>query len=96
MPTTDAEKAAAAFEPPNWPEGPLKEILVNYVGESRQKEEVTADMVVQAMAEEFPEFLMVVAEENWIRGYHQAIHDVEQGQKLLDEVDADETDATEE
>jgi hypothetical protein len=31
------------------------------------------------MAEEFPEFLMVVAEENWIRGYHQALEDVDSG-----------------
>jgi len=25
---------------------------------------------------------MVVAEENWIRGYHQALEDVEEGEKL--------------
>ena len=28
---------------------------------------------------------MVLAEENWIRGYQQAIHDVDQGQRLLHE-----------
>jgi len=37
------------------------------------------------MAEEFPEFLMVLAEENWVRGYHQAINDMETGQKLYEE-----------
>ena len=41
------------------------------------------EMIVDALAEEFPEFLMVVAEENWIRGYHQAMTDVEMGEKLL-------------
>ena len=29
------------------------------------------------MAQEFPEFLMAIAEENWIRGYHQAPTDVD-------------------
>ena len=28
---------------------------------------------------------MVVAEENWIRGYHQALSDAEEGEKLLKE-----------
>jgi hypothetical protein len=28
------------------------------------------------MANEFPEFLMAVAEENWIRGYQQAFDDI--------------------
>jgi hypothetical protein len=37
------------------------------------------------MAEEFPEFLMALAEENWIRGYHQALNDVEEGERLAAE-----------
>ena len=36
-------------------------------------------------ATDFPEFLMAVAEENWIRGYHQGLEDVETGEKLLRE-----------
>lgn len=36
------------------------------------------------MAEEFPEFLLALAEENWIRGYRQGIADVEEGQALAD------------
>jgi hypothetical protein len=31
------------------------------------------------MAEEFPDFLMVVAQENWLRGYQQALYDVDYG-----------------
>ena len=34
------------------------------------------------MASDFPEFLMVVAEENWIRGYRQGIVDVEKGMEM--------------
>ena len=34
-------------------------------------------MIVEVVAKEFPEFLMVVAEENWIRGYKQAFDDME-------------------
>ena len=49
----------------------LKNWLVNYVGNKigPEDENVTVENVVEVMADEFPEFLMVVAEENWIRGY---------------------------
>tara|TARA_R100000700_G_C3162989_1_gene138632 strand:+ start:136 stop:453 length:318 start_codon:yes stop_codon:yes gene_type:complete len=80
------EKIDAAFENEQpWPEGPLKDLLLEYVGTKKETEEVTVEMIVEQLAEEFPEFLMVVAEENWIRGYQQAIHDVDQGQKMLAE-----------
>ena len=32
---------------------------------------------------------MVVAEENWIRGYHQALADVDEGQKIANELETD-------
>ena len=65
----------------------LKNWLVNYVGNKigPEDENVTVENVVEVMADEFPEFLMVVAEENWIRGYQQAITDVDQGEKILRE-----------
>tara|TARA_R100000808_G_C2133847_1_gene142504 strand:- start:510 stop:851 length:342 start_codon:yes stop_codon:yes gene_type:complete len=65
----------------------LKELVVNYVGNAHNPEsgEVTVEMIVETMAKEFPEFLMVIAEENWIRGYHQALNDVEHGEKLAKE-----------
>lgn len=57
----------------------LKSWLVNYVGDQQKPEDgdVTVEMIVNTIAKEFPEFLLVVAEENWIRGYHQAMIDVE-------------------
>jgi hypothetical protein len=42
---------------------------------------VTVEMIVEKMSKDFPEFLMVIAEENWIRGYHQALNDVREGEK---------------
>ena len=65
----------------------LKTWLVNYVGDNCEPEngEVTVENVVEVIAQEFPEFLMVVAEENWIRGYHQALIDVDEGKKLYDQ-----------
>ena len=61
----------------------LKNILVGYVGHKHQPEnnEVTVEMIVETMATEFPEFLMAVAEENFIRGYQQAFDDIEKFQK---------------
>ena len=38
-------------------------------------------MIVEVIAKEFPEFLLVVAEENFIRGYEQALADVESEEK---------------
>jgi hypothetical protein len=37
---------------------------------------VTVEMIVESMSTEFPEFLMAVAEENFVRGYSQAMVDV--------------------
>ena len=63
----------------------LKTFLVNYVGNNNpnvKQEEVTVENIVETMAEDFPEFLLAVAEENWIRGYHQALVDVEKGEEI--------------
>ena len=59
----------------------LKSWFVNYVGKKHKPEDgvVTVAMSIATMAEEFPEFLMVLAEENWIRGYKQGVEDSEAG-----------------
>lgn len=64
----------------------IKNWLVDYVGTQHnpESEEVTVAMIVETMAKEFPEFLLVVAEENWIRGYHQALEDVELGRQAVE------------
>ena len=56
----------------------LKEIIVNYVGikTNPENDEVTVENVIDIFAEEFPEFLLAVAEENWINGYTQALNDI--------------------
>ena len=64
----------------------LKEFLVSYCGKVKKPEndEVTTGMIVEVLADQFPEFLMAVAEENWVRGYHQALADLEVSEKTLD------------
>ena len=78
----------------------LKEWLVDYVGEQFKTElnraevehnkiiawngDVTVEMIVECMAKDFPEFLMAVAEENFIRGYRQAFIDIEIGKEIAD------------
>ena len=60
----------------------LKELVVNYIGERLAvSEDVTVDMAVEVFAAEFPEFLLAVAEENFLRGYEQALADVETMEK---------------
>ena len=66
-------------------ENPLKDMLVNYVGNNNKnvtEDKVTVENIIETLSEEFPEFLLVIAEENFIRGYHQALTDVEEGEKI--------------
>ena len=59
------------------PDTGLKELVVGYIGERLAgPEEITVDMAVEVFAAEFPEFLLAVAEENFLRGYEQALTDV--------------------
>jgi len=64
------------------PDTELKTWLVNYVGGKSKPEDnqVTVENIVEVMAKDFPEFLMAIAEENWIRGYHQAMVDLNESQ----------------
>ena len=68
-------------------ENELKTFLVEYVGkkEKPENDEVTVEMIVNTMAKDFPEFVLTVAEENWIRGYQQAMVDVEVGERLVEQ-----------
>lgn len=62
-------------------DNPMKTWLVDYVGQKLKPEngEVTVELIVEAMAQEFPDFLLVLAQENFIRGYQQALYDVDYG-----------------
>ena len=78
-------------------DNPLKEWFVEYVGEKYKPEGgvVTVELAIRAFAEEFPEFLMVLAEENWIRGYQQGVNDSEEGVRMaLESAGVDPEDAT--
>ena len=56
----------------------LKEIIVNYVGKvlDPDEDEITIEQVIEVFSKEFPEFLLAIAEENWVNGYTQALNDV--------------------
>ena len=60
---------------------PLKQMLLEYVGNKyatptdEGEFEVSVQMIVDTLAHEFPEFVMIMAEENWVRGYQQGIND---------------------
>jgi|TARA_R100000234_G_scaffold82249_2_gene51896 hypothetical protein len=57
----------------------LKLWLVDYVGNKHKPENgnVTVEMIVETLAQDFPEFTLAVASENFLRGYHQALCDME-------------------
>ena len=58
-------------------DGKLKNDIINYVGLKLQPEtnEVTLEMVISTMAEEFPELLLSIAEENFLKGYELGLND---------------------
>ena len=80
----DSEEATS-LEDVVEPDTDLKNWLVEYVGEKKDPKdgEVTVGMIVDVVAEEFPDFVLAVAEENWVRGYHQAFEDIEAGERQL-------------
>tara|TARA_A100001515_G_scaffold103785_1_gene84433 strand:+ start:1692 stop:1961 length:270 start_codon:yes stop_codon:yes gene_type:complete len=67
----------------------LQNLIVGYVGEKLNPEDdkVTVGMIVEVFANEFPQFVLALAEENWIRGYHQALRDVDEGIKASKETE---------
>ena len=76
-------------------DSPMKEWLVDYSGRKYKAEvehfktetgkdldwdgDVTVEIIIETMAAEFPEFIMALAEENFIRGYRQAFIEMESG-----------------
>lgn len=62
----------------------LKNMIVEYVGNvvEPENDEVTLEMVIDCLASEFKELVLALAEENWVRGYHQAMDDMTEGEKL--------------
>tara|TARA_R100001082_G_scaffold108352_1_gene83476 strand:+ start:201 stop:521 length:321 start_codon:yes stop_codon:yes gene_type:complete len=56
-------------------DNPLKDMLVEYVGTKFDQEDVTVNMIAEAMAHEFPEFVYAFAEENFLRGYQLGLDD---------------------
>ena len=71
----------------------LKSYLVNYtsVNTDTEYDKVKVESIIESITKEFPELVLAIAEENWIRGYHQALVDVEtteaEFEKQLDEED---------
>ena len=68
-------------------QSPLKDMIVQYVGEkiSPENGEVSVEMVISTLADEFPELVFSLAEENWVRGYEQGLEDDRNLMKMLEE-----------
>ena len=64
------------------PDTELKRWLIDYVGNqhSPNNGDVTVEMIIETVSSEFPEFLLAVAEENFFRGYEQALTDLQEAQ----------------
>jgi len=78
------EQNPVLFETP-MPDTELKRWLVEYVGSQHgpASGDVTVEMIIETMSSEFPEFLMAIAEENFFRGYEQALADLTEAEKSM-------------
>lgn len=56
----------------------LKQMLVDYVGNKLNPDDgqVSIEMILKVLADEFPEILIEMAEQNFINGYKKALQDV--------------------
>lgn len=63
----------------------LKNLIVEYVGRQLNPEDnkITLEMILEVFAKEFPEFLLPLAEENFIKGYERAFEDLD---KMANEI----------
>ena len=84
-----------------YPETELKTWLVEKAGESYEKErkkaegeigqeiewngDVTVEIITEYMASQFPELVLAIAEENFIRGYRQGLLDIETSERNKNE-----------
>ena len=53
----------------------LQEDLVRHVRNKINEDQVTLGQVIGILASEFPELVITIAEENWVRGYKQGLDD---------------------
>ena len=83
----EEENTALKEEVTETEDSQLKSFIVNYTGDKLNPEDdnVTVEMIIDVLADEFPEIVLPIAEENFFRGYKQALQDTEQGQKILSE-----------
>ena len=67
------------------PDSVFKTFIVNYVGSQLLPEDgrITIEMIIEVLAKEFPELVLALAEENFIRGYTQGLSD--QGGRISEE-----------
>jgi hypothetical protein len=85
FPKEAQQQANADLTAPVEAVNPMKTWLIDYVGGILKPADgnVTVEMIIHAFGVEFPEMLLALAEENWMRGYSQALHDSEKGMELL-------------
>jgi len=69
----------------------LKDYIVSYVGNKLAPEDnqVNVEMIIHVLADEFPEVVMPLAEENFFRGYQQALEDMQSASGQLDSDNAE-------
>jgi hypothetical protein len=69
----------------------LKTFIVNYVGEKLNPPngQINIEMVISVLAQDFPDIVLALAEENFIRGYTQGLEDTGSKSVVISETPKD-------
>ena len=59
----------------------LKSLMIEHLKGKLDVASVTPEMVVENLVDDFPEVVLLLAEENYLRGYAQGLADVEYEQR---------------
>lgn len=74
----DDDKLKQTLDVPVRVDTELKQLIVDYIGNkvNPEGEDVTLEQAIYLLCEEFPELVLPLAEENFMRGYKQAYLDL--------------------
>lgn len=75
------EKNNINYEIKDLPENSLRYKILEYIGLKNDTQDVTLEMMFEVLKDEIPEFILAIAEENFIRGYNQRNLDEQNDEK---------------
>ena len=62
----------------------LKSLIVNHLKAKLDVSDITPEVIVEALIDDLPDVVLLLAEENYLRGYAQGLADIRYNEKRSD------------